>query len=210
MKHRIKAIFWLVLIAAIGIFAYRSYLKRNPIEKDVDYDTDMVDEVETIVAEEPESKYLGNQLQNGDSPFDILYGKGLYADTENSLKIINSGSDDVIIMLIRTSDNRFIRNEYIQAHSEYEMTKVPNSLCSTKYYYGKDWNPARRIKDTVVGGFDNHEQFVISEKLDDLLEFEVKEEGQYIYYSTFKVTLETRIIEGNAMQERNLKASEFF
>jgi hypothetical protein len=113
-------------------------------------------------------------------------------------------------MLIRTSDNKIIRNEYVKGHSEYKMTKVPNSLCSTKYYYGKDWNPTRKIKDNVVGGFDNDEQFVISDKPDDLLKFEVKEDGQYIYYSTFTVTLETQIIEGNAMQERNLKPSEFF
>jgi len=185
-------------------------LKRNPIEKDVDYDQDIIDKVETVVAEKPESKYLGNQLEDGDSPFDILYGKGLYADTENSLKIINSGSTDVVVMLIRTSDNKIIRNEYVKGHSEYKMTKVPNSLCSTKYYYGKDWNPTRKIKDNVVGGFDNDEQFVISDKPDDLLKFEVKEDGQYIYYSTFTVTLETQIIEGNAMQERNLKPSEFF
>ena len=210
MKKQSKTILWLGLIAAIGIFAYSSYLKRNTIEKDVDYDEDIIDKVETVVVEKPESKYLGNQMENGNSPFDILYGKGLYADTKNSLKIINSGSTDVVVMLIRTSDDQIIRNEYIQGHSEYEMTKVPNSLCSTKYYYGKDWNPTRKIKGNVVGGFDNDEQFVISEKPDDLLEFIVKEDGQYIYHSTFTVTLETQIIEGNAMQERNLKPSEFF
>ena len=210
MKQQTKTIFWLGLIAAIGFFAYSSYLKRNPIEKDVDYDKDIIDKVETIVVEVPDSEYLGNKLVNGSSPYDKLYGKGIYAETQNSLKIINSGSDDVVVMLIEKDGDKIIRNEYVQAKSEYEMTKIPNAVCYTKYYHGRDWNPNRKTKGIITGGFDNNEQFVISDKLDDLLMFQVKEEGQYIYYSTFTITLETLIIEGKAMQEQRLKPSEFF
>lgn len=210
MKQQTKTVFWLGLIAAIGLFAYSSYLKRNPIDKSVDYDKDIIDRVETIVAEEPESEYLGNILENGASPYDELYGKGVYSKAENSLKIINKGADDVIVMLIEKSTAKMIRNEYVQAKSEYEMTKIPNSICYTKYYYGRDWNPTRKTKGRITGGFDNNEQFVISDKLGDQLLFQVKEEGQYIYYSNFEITLETQIIEGKAMQERRLKPSEFF
>jgi hypothetical protein len=210
MKQQNKIIIWLGLIVAIGIFAYSSYLKRNPIEKDVDYDKDLIDKVEVIVAEEPESEYLGNKLENGVSPYDELYGKGVYADTENSLTIINQGSDDVIVMLLEKAGDKMIRNEYVQAKSEYTMTKVPNSICYTKYYYGRDWNPTRKTKGIVTGGYDNNEQFVISDKPGDMLIFQVKEEGQYIYSSVFEITLETQMIEGKAMQERKLKSSEFF
>lgn len=210
MKQQTKTIFWLGLIAVIGFFAYSSYLKRNPIEKDVDYDKDIIDKVETIVAEEPISEYIGNKLENGSSPFDELYGKGVYSVTRHSLKIINSGSSDVIVMLIDKEEDIMIRNQYVQAKSEYEMKKIPNSICYTKYYYGKDWNPERKTKGTITGGFDNDEQFVISDKLGDILTFQVTSDEQYTYSSNFEITLETRIIEGKAMQERSLKPSEFF
>ena len=82
MKQQTKTVFWLGLIAAIGLFAYSSYLKRNPIDKSVDYDKDIIDRVETIVAEEPESEYLGNKLENGASPYDELYGNGVNAHRE--------------------------------------------------------------------------------------------------------------------------------
>ena len=210
MKQQSKIIIWLGVIAAIGIFAYSSYLKRNPIEKDVDYDKDIIDRVETMVAEEPESEYLGNKLENGSSPFDQLYGEGVYSNTRHSLKIINSGSSDVIVMLIEKAGDKMIRNVYVQAESEYEMIEIPNSICYTKYYYGKDWNPERKTKGTITGGFDNDEQFVISDELGDLLKFQVTNDEQYTYSSNFEITLATRIIEGKAMQERSLKPSEFF
>lgn len=210
MKQQTKTIFWLGLIASISFFAYSSYLKRNPIEKAVDYDKDIIDKVETVVVEEPVSEFLGNMLKNGASPYDELYGKGVYSETQHSLKIINSGSTDVIVMLIEKEGDKMIRNEYVQAKSEYNMTKIPNSICYTKYYYGLDWNPDRKTKGIVTGGFDNEEQFVISDKLGDMLMFQVKNDGQYTYSSNFEITLETQIIEGKAMQERSLKPSEFF
>ncbi|WP_026809547.1 hypothetical protein [Arenibacter latericius] len=210
MKQQTKTIFWLGLIAVTGIFAYSSYLKRNPIEKDVDYDKDIIDKVETIVVEKPVSEYLGNKLENGASPYDVLYGQSVYAETRHSLKIINNGSTDVIVMLIEKTGDKMIRNEYVQAKSEYEMTKIPNSLCYTKYYYGRDWNPNRKTKGIVTGGFDNDEQFVISDKDGDILTFQVTSDEQYTYSSNFEITLETQIIEGKAMQERSLKPSEFF
>ena len=210
MKQQTKTIFWLGLLALIGLFSYSSYLKRNPIEKDVDYDKDIIDKVERIVAEEPESKYLGNKLKNGASPYDKLYGKGVYSKTENSLKITNNGSSDVIVMLIEKEGNKMIRNEYVQAKSEYNMTKIPNLMCYTKYYYGQDWNPNRKTKGIITGGFDNDEQFVISDKNGDVIKFQVIKDEQYIYSSNFEITLETQIIQGKAMQEQKLKPSEFF
>jgi hypothetical protein len=113
-------------------------------------------------------------------------------------------------MLIEKAGDKLIRNEYVQAKSEYEMTKILNSICYTKYYYGQDWNPNRKTKGIKTGGFDNDEQFVISDKLGDILMFQVKNDGQYTYSSNFEITLETHIIEGKAMQERSLKPSEFF
>ena len=90
---------WLAIIAFIAIMAYRSYLKRNPVEKDVDQDTEMVDHVESMVLEEPESEFKGNQLHNGASPFDKVYGDGQFSDNSNTLLVKNQSDSDVIVFL---------------------------------------------------------------------------------------------------------------
>lgn len=80
---------WLAIIAFIAVMAYRSYLKRNPVEKQVDQDKEMVDHVEEMVLKKPESEFKGNQLPNGSSPFDKVYGEGYYSDNSNTLLVRN-------------------------------------------------------------------------------------------------------------------------
>lgn len=209
MKESNKTVIWLVLIAIIGLLAYSSYIKRNPVIKNVDEKKDIVDEVEAIILE-TKTEYSRNQLENGISPYDIIYGKGLYVDSENSLKIINESFNDVIVMLIRIGDEKTIRNEYIRSKSEYLLTNIPDGICSIKYYYGKDWNPTRKIKNFEVGGFDNDEQFMLSDQEKDLLDFKKVIEDQYIYYSSYTITLETSIVEGETMNERAISPTDFF
>lgn len=208
MKSTSKNFIWFGIIAFIAIVAYQSYLKRNPIIKDVDEKPDFVDTVENIVVEEAESEYLGNQLNNGESPFSSIYGENLTANNDNTLTIKNQSSSDVVVLLKRIKDQKIIRNHYVQASSTFTMRNIPNTICYTKYYYGNDWNPNLKIKGVIVGGFDNNEEFVDTNE--DIMKFEVYEEGNYIYSSQFQVTLETIITEGQTMKEKKVSASEFF
>ncbi len=84
MKNTSKSFIWFGIIAFIAIVAYQSYLKRNPLTKDVDEKLDFVDALENIVVEEPESEYLGHQLTNGESPFSSIYGENLTANNDKS------------------------------------------------------------------------------------------------------------------------------
>ncbi|MCZ2845122.1 MAG: hypothetical protein O2U61_01270 [Candidatus Bathyarchaeota archaeon] len=199
---------WLAIIAFIVLMAYRSYLKRNPVEKDVDQDTEMVDHVESFVLEEPESEFKGNQLLNGSSPFDKVYGDGQFSDNSNTLLVKNQSGSDVIVFLKTIGSEEVIRNHYIRAHSQYLLQNIPNKTCYTKFYYGKDWNPNRKVKGLVTGGFETNEDFVDTEK--DIMEFREYEDGNYIYFSQFEITLETIEVEGQTMSERKVAASEFF
>lgn len=199
---------WLAVIAFLVVMGYRSYLKRNPVERNVDQDVEFVDEVETLVHEAPESKYKGNQLQNGSSPFDAVYGKGEYADTDNNLSVKNQSGNDVIVFLKRVDNGKIIRNHYVGAGTTFTFTQVPNVICFTKFYYGEDWNPTRKVKEVVAGGFDTNEEFVDTEQ--DIMEFREYQDGNYFYSSQYEITLETIIIEGEAMKENEVAASEFF
>lgn len=203
----------LVGILAIAFFAYRSYLNRNPVEKNVDEEVETIDQIEEIISSgplSPKSEYLDNSLENGTSPFDKLYGKGKYSKTKHSLLVNNQGNSDVIIFLIDLKTEKVIRNEYIQAGTSFEFTKVPESKCYVKYYYGKDWNPTRLTKNIITGGFDNNEQFVVSDNPSDIFEFITEEKGDYIYYSNYTLTLETIVEYGNTMSEEKVSPNEFF
>lgn len=211
MKKKISLI--LMGILAIGFFAYRSYLKRNPTNKNLEEERDFVDQVENIATAgplEPESEYEGNNLKDGDSPFDVLYGKGAYSKADNSLVIKNEGNTDVVVFLVSVDEDKVLRNEYINGNSSFEMTNIPNSTCYVKYYYGRNWNPTRKTKNVLTGGFDNGEQHVISDNPSDILTFKEEIRGDYVYSSQFEVTLETIITEGTTMSEERISAIEFF
>ena len=204
---------YLIGILVIAFFAYRSYINRNPIEKNVDEESQIIDHIEEVVTSgplNPKSEYLDNTLENGSSPFDRLYGKGKYSNTKHSLLVNNQGNSDVIIFLFNLKSDKAIRNEYIQAGTSFEFTKVPESECYVKYYYGKDWNPTRITKNVVTGGFDNNEQFEVSDNPSDIFEFLREEKGNYIYYSNYTLTLETMVEYGNTMSEEKVSPTEFF
>ena len=87
MNNTSKNFIWLGIIAFIAVMAYQSYVKRNPVEKVVDRETEFVDNVEEILLDLPESEYKGNSLANGASPFEVLYGRRLNSSTDHSLTI---------------------------------------------------------------------------------------------------------------------------
>jgi len=65
-----------------------------------------------------ESKYKGNQLENGTSPFDACFGQSIY-NGNASLTIKNGARADAIVCLYSYSLNRTIRNEYVQKKSSF-------------------------------------------------------------------------------------------
>ncbi|GGG23190.1 hypothetical protein GCM10011532_02890 [Christiangramia forsetii] len=188
--------------------AYQSYLKRNPVEKSVDQEEKFVDQVETIIQEEPESEFLGNQLNNGESPYNSIYGEPEIEVNDNTLTIKNQSMTDVVVMLMRVRDNRIVRNHYIKGKSQYVIKNIPDATYYSKFYHGNNWNPTRVIKSRPAGGFDNDETFIDSDE--DIMKFEVYEDGNYVYSSQFEITLETQIVEGKAMREKEIAASDFF
>lgn len=204
-----KPQFWLATIAIILFLGYKSYLKRNQKEIPLSQKKDIVDKVEEII-EKPVSKYLGNHLNNGESPYDMLYQKGTYKDTKHSLEINNQSSSDVVVLLIDKGSDNVIRNEYVRGNSSFEMTQLPNGTYYTKYYYGKNWNPTRVLNGVQVGGFDDNELFSVSDNPNDFLEFQRTVEGQYEYWAQYELTLETYLVEGESLSKEVLDADEFF
>src|SRR5690606_34336289 len=85
-------------------------------------------------------KYFGNKLNNGDSPLDNCFGKGIY-NGKAYLIFDNSNETDAIVCLVNQYSGKTIRNEYIRAGAEFKMTQIPSGNYFIKVCYGNDWNP---------------------------------------------------------------------
>jgi len=157
-----------------------------------------------------ESKWQGNKLQNGDSPYDEYFGKGLYNYNSKCYLIFKNGnSTDAIVCLENTANGSTIRNEYIQAGTDYKMTNIPEGIYKVKTFSGNDWNPEKTMNHGEINGvFDTDLSFSISDKSSDLIQMSITETGEGISYSTGEITLYT-VSNGN-MQQRNINSDEFF
>ncbi len=152
------------------------------------------------------SKYKGNQLNNGDSPYNSVFGSGVYDKSVNNwVQFKNGNAHDVVICLVNVYSDRTIRNEYIRAGSTFQMTNIPNGTYYIKGFYGNDWNPYKKIDGTnIKGGFDTNFSFSKSDGYGDRLS--LQDNGYQ--YSTYEVTLYS-VSNGNMSQE-GISQSEFF
>lgn len=157
-----------------------------------------------------ESKWKGNKLNNGDSPYNEYFGKGIYDyDSKCYLIFKNGYSTDAIVCLENTSTGRTIRNEYIQAGTDYKMTNIPEGTYKVKTFSGNNWNPERTLKQGAINGaFDTDLSFSTSDNPSDLIQMRITETEDGISYSTGEITLYT-VSHGN-MQQRNINSDEFF
>ncbi len=164
-----------------------------------------------IVDEEPEisqkiSKWVGNKLKTGDSPYNYYFGTGVYDNQfSNEVTIHNGQKADVVVCLVEHDyPKRTIRNEYIRAGESFKLTSVPNGLYSLKWFYGNDWNPDTLYMGEIRGFFDNDAGFSKSDSPSDLLKMEQNDEG----FSIWKITLYP-VKDGN-METQKIDPNEFF
>ncbi len=149
------------------------------------------------------NKYIGNQLQNGASPLDKCFGKGIYSG-EAYLVFKNSNRTDAIVCLVRKYDKKTIRNEYIKAGADFKMSRIPSGNYFIKVYYGNDWNPEKLNFCNINGAFENNVHFSKSNNISDI----IKIENSAYSYTTGSITLYT--VENGNMSSENINESEFF
>lgn len=170
-----------------------------------------------IVDDEPEinstpehyekpSKWKGNHLQTGDSPYNHHFGEGLYdKNYENRVKVHNGQGTDVVVCLTQYhSPNRTIRNEYIRAGESFEMTSIPNGTYYIKSFFGNDWNPDTLFMGKIRGFFETKAGFSKSDDYSDLLKIE---QNNY-EYAIYEITLYP--VSGGNMESKSINANEFF
>jgi curved DNA-binding protein CbpA len=152
------------------------------------------------------SKWAGNKLNTGDSPYNNYFGTGVY-DSQflNEITIHNGQSTDAIVCLTEyESPNRTIRNEYIRAGESFKLTSVPNGLYSLKWFYGNNWNPDTLYMEGIQGFFDSDAGFSKSDSYGDLIKMQQGADQ----YSVVEITLYA--VQNGNMETKEINSNEFF
>ena len=99
------------------------------------------------------------QPENGHSPYDAYFGRGIYNNnTQNAFIIKNDNSTDAVVLLVDAYSNNKIRNEYIRKGNTFSMTGVPNGTYYLRWISGNDWSPNLQVGN-ITGGFQRDMSF---------------------------------------------------
>lgn len=158
----------------------------------------------------PSSQWSGNKLFNGESPYENYFGPSFFDyNSECWLLFRNGNSTDAIVCLENTSTGKTIRNEYIQAGTNFTMSNLPTGVYRVKVFYGKDWNPEKTLNNGLIkGAFETEFSFSISDNISDWITVKTTESYNGITYTTGEITL-YKVSNGN-MEQRKINSNEFF
>jgi len=156
------------------------------------------------------SKYKGNQLENGASPYNSYFGYGVYNKKYyNEITLKNGYSTDAIVCLVNYYSKKTIRNEYIKKNTNFKMTNIQSGTYYIKVFSGNDWNPEKLLANgRIRGGFETDISYSVSDNQDDLIQLEQTEDYSGIEYSIYTITL-YQVSNGN-MESEPIKEKDFF
>jgi curved DNA-binding protein CbpA len=101
-------------------------------------------------------KPVPQQIHTADSPYDSIFGEGVYNDlSDNSLLLNNKLSFDIIVCLVeKGKQEKTLRNEFIRSGDMYKMAHVPDGEYQLRFFFGRKWNPSALLdKGRVKGAF---------------------------------------------------------
>ena len=146
------------------------------------------------------SKYIGNQLNDGASPFSGCFGQGVYQGNA-TLTIQNGGNSDAIVCLYSIEYDKTIRNEYVQKNSSFTMSNIAQGEYKIRVFYGNNWNPELENNCGTKGNFESDVNF---SEFDGTQFFQDSESG----YTTASITLYS--VEGGNASSSTIDQSQFF
>ncbi len=125
----------------------------------------------------------------------VLKESSYYLSGNGTLEISNGTQYDAVAKLI--SGNTAVYSVYIKANSTYTITDVSNGYYKLMFAQGSDWN-------TVTKQFNKNQNY---STFDETFDFETTEDSEYVYYSTFEVTLNPVV--GGTAETSSVNQAEF-
>lgn len=200
---------WIITVIIFSIIVLTAIISNDDDESNTS--EDYHSPVENILEKsEEESKYKGNQLENGASPYNSYFGYGIYNKNYlNEITFKNGYSTDAIVCLVNYYTDKTIRNEYIRKNTNFKMTNIPNGTYYIKVFSGNDWNPEKILANGKIrGGFETDISYNVSDDQDDLIKLEQTEDYSEIQYSIYTITL-YQVAYGN-MESEPISEKDFF
>jgi len=152
-----------------------------------------------VQKEEKTLKYYPTP-ENGFSPYDQYFGKGIYNNsTNNEFVIKNSNNTHAVVLLVNAFSGEKIRNEFIRKGSTFSMTGVPNGTYYFEWFSGDDWSPEHKIGN-YVGGFQTKASFTKTSDSKDWM----KVDG----YMQWTITLYSVV--GGDVESQSINPEDFF
>ena len=137
--------------------------------------------------------------QNGHSPYDSYFGKGIYNNsTGNKFIIKNSNSTDAVVLLVNAYSGRKVRNEFIRKGSTFSMTGVPNGTYYLEWASGTNWSTDKKV-GKLTGGFQSNSSFTKTRDRADWMAVSGYQEWTVTLYA----------VEGGDVESESLTENEF-
>ena len=151
--------------------------------------------------QETEKQRVYPRPENGFSPYDKYFGKGVYSNSRNSFIIKNSNASDAVVLLVNAYNKKKIRNEYVRKGANFEMSKVPNGTYYLEWFSGNDWSPNLKVGSNYKGGFRSDSSFTKTKDREDWMEV------GYTYQS-WSITLYN--VPNGDVESQKINANDFF
>ncbi len=196
-------VFLLLVILFLLVQKKKSY-KDDYSNENNQYDNTIVDTsavaVDTTSLESNEIEYYLTP-ENGFSPYNDYFGKGVYDNNDNNEFVIkNSNETDAVVCLVNYSTGAKIRNEFVRKGTTFKMSNVPNGTYYLAWFSGNDWSPNLIMNENFSGGFQTNASFSKSDGANDLMSCEGNMRWTVTLYS----------IENGNMETKDMSEGEFF
>lgn len=209
IPRRIVQTISLAFVLLIGYSMLENSIKHSdsePTNTSEPIESPAVDTTVAVVVENSNEKLsdgVFGQLNNGDSPLDNCFGRGIYYGNAN-ITFKNSNNSDAIVCLVSLQTGKTIRNEYIRAGTDFNMSSIPAGTYYLKVFYGNDWNAKIKNPCGTPGYFEQDVHFSKSDNPSDYLHIRNDAGG----YTTGEITLYT--VAGGNMDQQRISEGEFF
>ena len=135
----------IMILSPLFFFFFHSPIETNNLRND-----------ENII-----KKQSYNSLPTGSVPYKKYYGGNSTCNEDGCprirVKTSRSSTSDVIVTIKK--GGKVVKHAYIKAGGTYTFS-MPNGTYQTFFYYGRDWNPNKKMKGgQIIGGFNYNEDF---------------------------------------------------
>lgn len=200
LHFKVAVVTIVVVLATIFLVFYSPWFKT---EEAVPYQPPIVQ------SSTPAPITITPTIINADSPYDIVFGEGIYdTSASNRVYIYNTGSCAAIVCIVQNKPPfRTIRNEYIDKNVRFMLDGIPDGEYYLKAYFGENWEPSGKLPDgTIAGRFRNEKGFRAYNDKAMLLDMKQSYKGSLSNFSSYEFKFNLHDSSGS----QSLTAEQFF